>query len=240
MNFTFDERLSDSPFVERIWRAHSEDSVPFLSVAASHWEMVVSKYQGQTTLTVHGPETKVTSHEGPAGGEWIGVRFKLGTIMPHLPASQLVDGDVNLPGATRQSFWLQGSARQFPNFENADTFVDWLVRDGLLVREPVVEAALQKHTNHYSTRTIQRYFLRITGMTYSTIRQIERARYATTRLQQGIEIADVVAEAGYHDQPHLNRSLQQFIGQTPTQIMNMDKQLSFLYKTTPFPCAIIS
>lgn len=57
--------------------------------------------------------------------------------------------------------------------------------------------------------------------------------------KQGISIADVVAEAGYHDQPHLNHSLQQFIGQTPTQIMNRDKQLSFLYKTTPAPCDII-
>lgn len=237
--FSFDERPSDSPFVERVWRAQSERDGHFLSVAASHWEIVVSKFQDQTTLTVRGPETKVTPHECPVGGEWLGIRFKLGTVMPHLPARHLVDGDVNLPGATSQSFWLQGSAWQFPDFENADTFVEWLVRDGLLVREPVVEAALQNHTKNFSTRTIQRYFLRATGLTYSTIRQIERARYATTRLQQGIPIADVVAEAGYHDQPHLNRSLQQFIGQTPTQIMNMDKQLSFLYKTTPFPCDII-
>lgn len=239
MKLTFDERLSDSPFVERIWRTHSEHNVPFLSVAASHWEMVVSTYQDQTTFTVRGPETKVTPHECPAGGEWIGIRFKLGTIMPYLPASHLVDGNVNLPEATSQSFWLQSSAWQFPNFENADTFVDWLVRDGLLVCEPVVEAALQNQVNHFSTRTIQRYFLRSTGLTASTIRQIERARYATTRLQQGIPIADVVAEAGYHDQPHLNHSLQQFIGQTPTQLMNRDKQLSFLYKTTPSPCDII-
>jgi AraC-like DNA-binding protein len=239
MNLIFDERPSDSPFVERIWRAHSEERVPFLSVAASHWEMVVSYYQGQTTFTVRGPETKVTPHECPPGGVWIGIRFKLGTLMPHLPASQLVNDDVNLPGATSQSFWLQGSAWQFPDFENADTFVDWLVRDGLLAREPVIEAALQNHTKNVSPRTLQRYFLRSTGLTYSTIRQIERARYATTRLQQGIPIADVVAEAGYYDQPHLNRSLQQFIGQTPTQIMKQDKQLSFLYKTTPFPGGIL-
>ena len=113
MSLTFDERPSDSPFVERIWRAHSEDSVPFLSVAASHWEMVVSKYQDQTTFTVRGPETKVTPHECPAGGEWIGIRFKLGTIMPHLPASHLVDGDVNLPEATSQSFWYKARRGSF-------------------------------------------------------------------------------------------------------------------------------
>ena len=61
MIFTFDERLSDSPFVERIWRTQSERTGDFLSVAASQWEMVVSKYHGETTVTVRGPETKPTS-----------------------------------------------------------------------------------------------------------------------------------------------------------------------------------
>jgi hypothetical protein len=61
MIFTFDERPSDSPFVERIWRAHNERGGPFSSIAMSHWEMVVTKYKGQTTLTVRGPETPAIS-----------------------------------------------------------------------------------------------------------------------------------------------------------------------------------
>ena len=236
MIFTFDERPSDSPFVERIWRAHSEHAGPFSSIAMSHWEMVVTRHQDKTTLTVRGPETKATPLHCPADGEWLGIRFKLGTVMPHLPASNLVDGDVNLPNAASQSFWLHGSAWQFPDFENADTFVDWLVRDGLIVREPVVEAALQGQLKDLSIRTARRHFLRTTGLTQSAVRQIERARYATILLQQGVSILDAVFEAGYYDQPHLTRSLKYFIGQTPTQIMDSSRseQLSFLYKTAPF------
>jgi len=156
--------------------------------------------------------------------------------MPHLPASNLVDEAVNLPDAGSQSFWLQGSAWQFPDFENADAFVDRLVRDGLLVREPVVDAALQGQLKDLSVRTAQRHFLRTTGLTQSAVRQIERARYATTLLQQGVSIRDAVYEAGYFDQAHLTRSLKYFIGQRPTQIMDRSRpeQLSFLYKTTPF------
>ena len=52
MIFTFEEKPSDSPFVERIWRAHSERAGSFLSVAASHWEMVVTRQNGKTMLTV--------------------------------------------------------------------------------------------------------------------------------------------------------------------------------------------
>jgi AraC-like DNA-binding protein len=235
MLFTFEERPSDSPFVERIWRAHSERAGSFLSVAASHWEMVVTKQNGKTFLTVRGPETKATPLHCSADGEWLGIRFKLGTVMPYLPASHLVDGAVNLPDAGRRSFWLHRSAWQFPDYDNADTFVERLVRDGLLIREPVVEAALQDQLKDLSLRTAQRHFLRTTGLTYSTVRQIERARYATILLRQGRSILDVVYEAGYFDQPHLTRSLKYFIGLTPAQILDRsrDMQLSFLYKTAP-------
>jgi hypothetical protein len=234
MIFTFEERPADSPFVERIWRAHSERAGSFISIAASHWEMVVTRQDGKTMLTVRGPETRATPVHCSAGGEWFGIRFKLGTVMPPLPASNLVDGDVNLPDAGSRAFWLHGSAWQFPDYENADTFVEWLVHDGLLVREPVVQAALHGQLEDVSVRTAQRHFLRTTGLTHSAVRQIERVRYATTLLQQGLSILDVVDEAGYYDQPHLTRSMKYYIGQTPAQILDRsrDVQLSFLYKTT--------
>ena len=235
MIFIFEERPSDSPFVERIWRAHSERAGSFLSVAMSHWEMVVTRQYGKTMLTVRGPETKATPLHCSADGEWLGIRFKLGTVMPHLPASNLVDGAVNLPDAGRRSFWLHRSAWPFPDFDNADTFVERLVRDGLLICEPVVQAALHEQQQARSLRTTQRHFLRTTGLTHTIVRQIERARYATTLLQHGVSILDVVYEAGYFDQPHLTRALKQFIGLTPAQIMDRsrDVQLSFLYKTAP-------
>jgi AraC-like DNA-binding protein len=235
MLLTFDERPSDSPFVERIWSSYSERAGSFLSVAMCHWEMVVTRQYGETILTVRGPETKATPLHCSGEGEWLGIRFKLGTFFPHLPASTLVDGAVNLPNAASRSFWLHGSAWQFPNFENADTFVERLVREGLLVRDPVVEAALHGQLKDLSLRTAQRHVLRTTGLTHSALRQIERARYATILLQQGVPILDVVYEGGYFDQPHLTRSLKYLIGQTPAQILDTSRseQLSFLYKTTP-------
>jgi AraC-like DNA-binding protein len=234
MIFTLEDRLSDSSFVERIWRAQSERAGDLLSIAMSHWEMVVSRYQDKTYMTVRGPETKATPLPVTiVGTEFFGIRFKLGTVMPYLPASTLVDGDVDLPDASSKSFWLNGSAWQFPSYENADTFVDRLVRQDLLVRDPIVESALQGQLKDLSIRTARRHFLRTTGLTQKAIRQIERARYATVLLQQGMSILDVVYEAGYYDQPHLTRSLKHFIGLTPTQIMqkNRPEQLSLLYKT---------
>ncbi len=232
-----EERLSDSPFVERVWCSHSEGPDPFLSIAESRCELVVTKICGKMTLTIRGPETRATSFGNcPSDGEWLGIRLKPGTYLSHLPTTSLVDATVTLPTASSKSFWFAGSAWQFPDYNNADTFVDWLVRRGLLLREGVVGEALQGHLNDISQRSVQRRFLQATGITQSTIRQIERARYATLLLQQGVSILDTILEAGYFDQPHLTRSLKYFIGQTPAQIMRpgQSEQLSFLYKTKPF------
>jgi AraC-like DNA-binding protein len=138
--------------------------------------------------------------------------------MPHLPARNFLDAVVNLPEAATNSFWLNGSAWQFPDYENAETFVDRLVRDGLLVRELVVDSVLQDQPQALSSRSVQRRFLHATGLTHIAIRQIARARQAMTLLQRGVPILDTVHEAGYVDQPHMTKSLKHFIGQTPAQI----------------------
>jgi methylphosphotriester-DNA--protein-cysteine methyltransferase len=70
-------------------------------------------------------------------------------------------------------------------------------------------------------------------LTYSTWLQIERARYATNLLREGVSILDTVHQAGYFDQPHLTRSLRRRIGQTPAEIIRGHQQLSLLYKTEP-------
>lgn len=236
MIFFDEDRPSDSPFVERVWRCHSEGAAPFLSIAASRCELVVSRLEGKITVTMRGPETRATPMGNcPGDGEWIGILFKLGTFLPQLPTRTLVDTGVDLPLVSSNSFSLSGFTWQLPDYENADTFVDWLVRKGLLARDPVVDATLQGQLKDRSLSAIQRRFLRTTGLTQNQVRQIERARHATQLLQQGISILDTVEQAGYYDQPHLSRSLKYLIGQTPAQIREQSRpeQMPFLYKTTP-------
>jgi AraC-like DNA-binding protein len=220
MDLEIEQRLSDIPFVEGVYKAQSDGGGgSFVSVAESRWEMVVTKQNGQAILTIRGPETTAKPAPIPQSAEFLGIIFKPGTFMPHLPTIQLVDEETNLPEMGQQSFWLHGAAWEIPTFDNADTFVARLVREGLLVREPVVEAVLQNRPLDMSLRTIQRRFLHATGLTRGTFEQIERARQAVTILEQGLSIADAVYKVGYADQPHLTRSLRRFFGQTPAQII---------------------
>jgi AraC-like DNA-binding protein len=228
----FEDRPSDSPFVERVWYSHSEGAGVFHSIAACHWEMAVTRHEGRISVNVRGPETRATTAEVPADGEWFGIRFRLGTFMPLFPPLSLRDRrDVTLPDATSRSFWLNGSAWEYPNFENAETFVERLVRGGLIALDPAVDDALRDRGSSVSLRTTQRRFRRVTGLTHRAIRQIERARHATRLLRQGHPIATVACDAGYFDQAHLTRSLKRLIGQTPAQIARGERQLSLLYNT---------
>jgi len=234
MLITFADRPSDSPFVERVWRSHSERAGVFHSMASCHWGIVVTRLEGRVSLTVRGPETRATMADCPAEGEWFGVLFKLGTFMPLMRCGDLRDrNDVTLPNATRRSFWLNGSAWEFPSFENAETFVHQLVRCGLIQTDRTVEGAIRGDLQDITTRTEQRRLLRTTGLTRGAIHQIERARRAARLLKLGTPILDVVHEAGYYDQAHLTRSMQRFVGQSPARVAQGREQLSFLYNPEP-------
>ncbi len=69
-------------------------------------------------------------------------------------------------------------------------FADRLIRQGILVRDPVVEAVIQGHVPDKSIRSLQYRFLQATGLTHKTIQQVERARNAVLVLEQGTPILD--------------------------------------------------
>lgn len=223
----FEERPPESPYVERVWRSTSERGGMFTSIAESRGEIVFSRVQGECAVTVRGAETRGSSALCPAEGEWLSIRFRLGTYFPEILPGVLRDrNDVSLAMASGRRFWWKGSAWEVPTFDNADVFVGRLVRARVIQREPVSEEAPRM-----GVRTAQRHFLRATGMTQRLAWQIERARKAVHLLRGGMAMGDVVGEAGYYDQAHLTRSFGRFIGQTPAAVSRGAAQLSFLYKT---------
>jgi Helix-turn-helix domain len=218
MSIIYKERPSDSPYVENVthgWTA--SDGAP-VRPAECHWHMVVVRQAGEARILVVGPLTTAGVATYTEGAELLWIKFQLGAFMPHMPARAFQDIEAVLPEASGRSFWLKGSAWQFPDHDNVETFVDMLVRDGLLVRDPVVNATLQGQPQGLSSRTVRHRFLRATGVTQSHIRQVERANRAAALLRQGGSISDAIYEAGYFDQPHLTRSLKRWVGRTPAEI----------------------
>lgn len=216
--FALEGRSSRSLLVEETWQSRSEPEESFISVAATHWEMVVTRQRGSARLTVRGPETRATTVPIPQDAEFFGIQFSVGTFMPGLPPGRLVDRAATLPAATGGAFWLDGSAWELPGPDTADVFVDRLVGAGLLVHDPIVAQALHGDVKGFSTRSLERRVARATGLSRGAAGRIRRAEGAVELLSRGVPASEVACRTGYADQPHLTRSLRRFVGQTPSQI----------------------
>jgi hypothetical protein len=219
MGFDVEHRASDSPLVEMVMEGRTIGSGETIRPAENHWHLVLVKQQGVTQLRVVGPWSTAGRVRYLDDTELLWIKLKLGTFMPHLPTKYFLNSETPLPAATRASFWLQGSAWQFPNYENADTFVSKLVRENVLVHDEVIGAALGNKLRDAPDRTIRHHFLHATGLSQGHIRKLQRAQKAADLLRRGTPILDTVYELGYYDQPHLTRSLKQFIGYTPAQLL---------------------
>jgi Helix-turn-helix domain len=216
--FTFERRSARSPLVELAYRTQSEPEDEFISVAESHWEMVVTRQNGGAQLTVRGPEPKARTASIPQEAEFFGVGFTHGTFMPVLPPGRLIDRPLTLAGTGNGSFWFDGYRLELPTPENVDLFVERLVRLELLEHDRVAAAAVEGEAQGLSTRSVERRVSRATGLTRGLIRQIRRAGHAVELLSSGVSPLEVVHFAGYADQPHLTRSLKRLVGQTPSEI----------------------
>jgi hypothetical protein len=250
MMVTLDERLSDSPYVEAVSQGCTLEDGSTIRPAEANWHMVLSHYQGNTQLMVVGPLSTSGVAAWQAGAEIIWIRFRLGVFMPHLPLKHFVDVEQALPAASSQRFWLNGSALQFPHYENIELFVDRLVAEEVLVSDPLIGAVLQEkmHTGSLYTgslppasihalspRTVRHRFLQATGLAHNHVRQIERAQRAAMLLKQGVSILDTVYDLGYYDQPHLTRSLKQWVGYTPAQLFRSTVDCHFIQDPALWP-----
>ncbi len=223
MSSLFEGRGSDSPYIEAVWRGRAGSDYAPICPASSHWHLLFLRQNGRVNVSIEGPLTKATPVTQAEGTEWFGITFLLGTFLPAVPVRNLLDERAILSPAAKTSFELAGSRWRFPDYENVETFVERLVRESLLVSDPIVKAVLADQPQEVSLRTVRRRFLLATGLTYKVISQIERAKQAAALLEQGVSLLDTAYQAGYADQSHMTRSLKHFIGHTPAQLAQIRK-----------------
>jgi AraC-like DNA-binding protein len=228
MAFVIEQRGSDIPLVASVWRTTTGDVSQFMSLASTGFSMVVMKQYGRATLTLRGPETRTSLTDCPQDAEFFGMDFEFGTHLTAVRSQALVDGSIDISDDEGRSFWLAGRYWDFPTFDNADTFLARLMREGLLQLDGVVEAVMRDETLALSSRSVQRRFQHATGISQRTARQIERARTAVRLLKEGASILDTVEQAGYADQSHLTRALKRLAGLTPSELTRDTLPLSIV------------
>jgi hypothetical protein len=211
-------RGSDSPFVERITHVAYGEKVDDLTTPDGCWDLVVQRHAGRITMLQTGIITKPVVLPYDAGDEYISISFKPGVFMPRAPGVEMLDRGLPLPTTSARAFWLHGETLEIPTFENVEALVARLIKHRVLVRDDIVEGLVEGRPRAASPRSVQRHFLHALGITAKGLTQIQRACRAVELLEQGRAAADVAADLGYADQPHMNRSLKRLMGRTPGEI----------------------
>ena len=228
MFLEFDDRESDSPYVERIWRSRSRNGGSFLSMAEGNIELVVTRLPGFLAVTLRGPVSRGSLVECPPNGEWLAVRFRLGTYLPRMPTAALIDHqDVQLPVLPNGRFWFSDLTWEIPTYDNAEAFAARLVR-------------AWRHRAQPCNRCSRRRRCRLDEPAFGSAPFSPRHRHDVQQLSadpaallsSGSSVLNATFDAGYFDQAHLTRSVKQLIGMTPARLVLEKPQLSFSYKTT--------
>ncbi len=215
MTIAFEERTSDSPFVETITQGWTLSAGTATRPAETRWHMVFSRRGGQIHPLMVGPWAHSGAVTYDAGAELLWIRFRIGVYMPRHLTRRMLNTELALPSTGPRAFWLFDQSWEIPTFENADTFVAWLADAGELASDPIVARSLQEAQSPVPERTLRHRFLQTTGLTQRHIRQVERAQQAAAMLRMGASILDTMCALDYYDQPHLTRSLKAFVGFTP-------------------------
>lgn len=210
-------RHADLPFVEAVthWVIGDEDKI--IAAPDGCWDLVVLKQEGSTHILLTGQTTHAVPLPFTRGDEITTISFKASAFLSLIPAAAILDRGILLP-TTGGHFQLACDVFEIPTFDNAEGFVQKLMKQEHIHQDDVVDETLRDHPPAYSPRSIQRRFLRATGMTHNDFRQIRRARLAAALLQKGIPAVEAALETGYADQSHMSRSLKRILGRTPTEI----------------------
>jgi hypothetical protein len=215
-----EERSSDSPHIQFVWRSYAESSGSFEDIAHDFWVLVFRTKDDKTEVRLTGPVTKSQTITYEKGQVSWGIVFKAHVFIFDLPKVQMLNTSTLLPMATAHSFLLGSHEIEVPAYEQAEQFVQSCIDRRIVNANLSIAKALSGGDPPMSERTLQRHFLSTTGVTKNKSQQIARARKAFILLQEGKSIADAVFETGYADQAHLTRSLKLLSGQTPKQIIN--------------------
>jgi hypothetical protein len=182
------------------------------------WDIAILKRDDHVEVLRTGLTTRTVTYEHAAGDETLVISFKPSVFMPLMPGEVMRDEGVVLEKFGRAGFWIGTDVREIPTLENADVFVEHLIRSGIIERNDLVDSVLAGSPRATTERTLQRHFLKTTGLTYKTFTLIERAQKAASLLRLGQSASDVAFALGYSDQAHMINSLRTILSQTPGQI----------------------
>ena len=216
--FTYQERPSASPFIERVWMTLDLSDGVHMAPADGCWDLifVFSPLHSQAILS--GPTDAPSSFRYLAGSRNIGIRFHPSTYFEPVSARPalgiLQSCDINV----FKQFELFGGSWRAPEYDTVEALVGCFADAGIIRQDRIVRAVLDGTGYAVTPRTAQRRFGAVTGIPPRFHMRIRRANAAMELLRARHSIADVAYATGFADQAHMTRVLKCYAGLTPAEI----------------------
>lgn len=182
-------------------------------------------------LVVAGPDSAARRHTSEPGARYVAIRFAGGTgpAVLGIPAQRLRDQTPDLDAvlAPRE---LQGLLERVAA-DPAAALEQWVLRRAadrppdpiglatLRLLRAGAPVAVTAERLGLSSRQLHRRCLDVFGYGPQRLARILRLRRALDRARTGAPLAQVAAECGYADQPHLAREVQALTGTTPSRLL---------------------
>ncbi len=217
--------MSDNPYIDTVWKSESISDGEYLVTPDGSWDLIAAwKADGTCVVFLTGQVTKPARVQYHAGERSVVISFAPGAYLPFMKGAALTNDFLLLPLTDDNAhFRLADHTFELPTYENAEQLIDKMVSQNVLQNDDIVHGMLQGTPKAASTRSVQRHFKAVTGITHKNLTDIRRAQQAVRLLKDGKNPSRVAADAGYYDQPHLTKSLKRLMDSSPTDVDDVNQ-----------------
>ncbi len=219
MSFTYEDKLIDSPYIDKIWHTFTTSDGVYVAGLDGNWDIIITRSPDATVVTVNGIGKGAARVPYKANVDSVGIALKPGVFLHNLNGEDIVDRQIVVTKDSTDFVDLDGQLFAIPTFADAEQFVADLVAAGIILTSKVVSSFDNGIIKGTSERSLRRHIAKTTGLSPYFFHQIRRAQHAVQLLQQGHSIAQAATDAGYTDQAHMTKSLKLLIGHTPAEII---------------------
>ena len=219
-----ESRESLNPLIDRVWHTENIKDGVYIATPDCAWDLLaLTLKDGTRMMMLAGQQTKFLEVPYIAGTSAVVISFTASAYLAGLKGDELVDATIMLQNKDARHFILLDHSFAFPDYETAEDLVGAMVGVGILKQDDVVASVLEGQPKAMSSRTMQRHFHMVTGISRKSLDKIRRAQDAVKMLQAGTATAEVAAEIGYTDQAHLTKDLKKIMGSGTSETAHIHK-----------------